>query len=261
VSTHNRPRHSETMRRDWNRRASADVLYAIDADRGNRTIDDFFAGGPALVQGIVDPALETLGVDPSGLRVLEIGCGIGRLFAGLADRFGEVWGIDISQAMITQGQQSCPATATWLVGDGETLAGVDDASVDHVLCYEVFIHVPQIDITRAYLEEIRRVLRPGATFQAHLRRGSDSFRQSIVRALPRPLRVLSGAFLRAIGVMPVLGDIDTWLGTLVTPDEAVAMAKESGFVDIAALSDDFNGVHDPKSRGVYFWLVGRRPID
>ena len=79
-----------------------------------------------LALRITDPALERLGVDPAGKRVLEIGCGMGRLFPGLAERFDDVWGIDISSTMIARGRKHCPVQATWLIGDGRSLPGVKD---------------------------------------------------------------------------------------------------------------------------------------
>jgi SAM-dependent methyltransferase len=247
------------MRRSWEARARSNPLYAIDAHRRAWDIDDFYARGLSLVQEVVDPALNILSVDPTGLRVLDIGCGMGRLFVGLAARFQEVWGIDISASMIAQGREQCQAEATWLVGDGTSLAGVGDQSVDHVLSYEVFEHIPGPAIISSYLVESLRVLRPGGTFQAQFRGQSDSRRQAAVRALPRPLRVASGAVLRKIGVMPVLGDIDTWLGCVVRPEEGISMMESLGFIDVGAFDADF--ARFPPKEQVAYWIVGRRPSD
>jgi SAM-dependent methyltransferase len=241
------------MRRDWERRARVDALHAIDATRPAWEIDAFYARGPALVQAIVDPALRRLGVDPTGRRVLEIGCGMGRLFAGLASRFGEVWGIDISRAMVEQGREHCPVEATWLVGDGASLGGVADGSIDHVLSFEVFQHIPERSVIASYLSEIERVLKPGGTFQVQLRSGSDTARQQVVRRLPRPLRRVAGVLLRAMGVLRVGGDVDTWLGCVVPPADALATLEALGFVDLDQLPDD---VHAP---GMGYWVVGRKP--
>ena len=161
----------EWMRHDWETRAHTTPLYAIDASRRQWALDDFYARGPELVREIVDPALRKLGVDPTGKRVLEIGCGMGRLFAGLGDRFADVWGMDISSAMIELGHEHCPVSAKWLVGDGDSLTGVDPGSVDHVLSFEVFEHIPKPEIVTSYLRETRRVLRPGGTFQIRIAPG------------------------------------------------------------------------------------------
>jgi SAM-dependent methyltransferase len=248
---------AEFMRQAWDARAQDDPLYAIDARRrGWKSLDDFYSQGPELVEKIVDPALKMLDVHPSGLRVLEVGCGMGRLFDGLSQRFAEVWGIDISAEMIALGRANCPVQATWLVGDGTSLTGVDDESVDHVLCFEVFGHIPRPSIIESYLGEFQRVLKAGGTFQTQFRSRSDSLRQSIVRALPRPLRVASGAVLGRIGLSPVQGDIDTWLGSLVSPAEGLRMAEAIGFVDIAVYTALLS-IPPPRAPGGY-WLVGRK---
>jgi SAM-dependent methyltransferase len=247
----------ESMRHDWETRARTTPLYAIDASRRQWALDDFYARGPELVREFVDPALRKLGVDPMGRRVLEIGCGMGRLFAGLGDRFSDVWGMDISSAMIELGRLHCPVSATWLVGDGDSLTGVDTGSVDHVLSFEAFEHIPKPEIITSYLRETERVLRPGGTFQIQLRRGSDSTRQAIVRSLPRPLRAASGVILRAAGVLHVRGDIDTWLGCVIHPHKAMAVLRTLGFIDVSELADPFEG---PSRRlSACYWVVGRKP--
>ena len=246
---------AETMRKAWEARSQSDPLYAIDARRRTWEIDEFFSQGPQLVKEIVDPALKLLSVDPSGLRVLEIGCGMGRLFEGLSHRFAEIWGVDISEGMIEQGRAQCPVQATWIVSDGLSLKGIGSESVDHVLSYEVFGHIARPSIIRGYFREILRVLRPGGTFQAQLRGGSDSARQAVVRGMPRPLRVASAAILRKMAVLPVQGDIDTWLGCIVPPGEALSMLSTIGFSDIRVLSSDFSGA--PKHHAPGYWVVGR----
>jgi SAM-dependent methyltransferase len=241
------------MRRDWEARAGSDPLYYIDSRQRDWTLADFYSGGPALVAGFVDPGLAELGVDPTGLRVLEIGCGMGRLFEGLSARFGDVWGIDISATMIEKGREHCPVPATWLVGDGASLTGVADASIDHVISFEVFQHIPEREVIYSYLAECRRVLRPGGTMHVQLRCGSDSKAQAVVRAQPRPIRTLTARILHAVRVLPVVGDIDTWLGCIVPREDAAGELRRLGFEGIAVLPDD---VH---VKGLGYSVVARRP--
>lgn len=247
----------EAMRQAWDTRAQTNLLYSIDAQNRHWAVEDFYARGPALVAEFVDPVLEALGVDPAGLRVLEIGCGIGRLFAGLAERFGEVWGTDISRTMIEYGQLHCPVSAIWLLGDGTSLHGIDDCSVDHVLSYEVFGHIPDLDVIHGYLAETFRVLRPGGTFQVQLRWRSDSVRQAMVRILPRRLRRAVGSLLQRGRIVPVEGDIDTWLGRLVPPKASTAFVRELGFVELTTFPSDPERKGSRRVRG--YWLAGRRP--
>ena len=241
------------MRVDWEARAVDDPLYYIASSQRVWSLSEFYASGPLLVEQIVDPALALLGVDPAGLRVLEIGCGMGRLFGGLAQRFASVSGIDIAATMVEKGRAECPVDATWFVGDGCTLTGVEDESIDHVLSFEVFQHIPDRMAIFSYLAEIDRVLVPGGTFQVQLRKGSDTKSQAIVRAMPRPLRIASAKSLRAVGVLPVIGDIDSWLGAIMPSTDAEAEATRLGFVDVSLLADS---VHHGD---MGYWMVGRSP--
>jgi SAM-dependent methyltransferase len=241
------------MQRDWNERAQSNAMYAVDASRRKWTVDDFYAKGPELVEMIVDPVLDHLSVNPSGRVVLEIGCGIGRLFASLNERFALVIGIDVSDKMVELGKELCPSSATWIVGDGKALTDVESESIDHVLSYEVFQHIPDITAISGYVEEIRRVLRPGGTFQLHLRMGSDTARQEMIRRLPRPLRVAAGRILHALRALPVKGDVDTWLGVVVPPDNILALSRAAGFVDLGILPDNLH------ASGMGYWIIGRKP--
>ena len=245
----------DQMRADWDERAVTNALYHVAAERRDWSFDDFYGSGRVLVSNIVDPALAALEVDPAGRHVLEIGCGVGRLFEGLAERFDTVSGIDISAEMVALGREHCSVAANWFVGDGATLSGIEDASVDHVISYEVFQHISDRGAIDSYLLEMRRVLRPQATFQIQLRRSSDTRRQAVVRALPRPLRRASASALTSVGLLPVAGDIDSWLGVIVPPDDAVRAAEQAGFVGVRRLRDE---VH-PRDLG--YWLIGRRPAD
>ncbi len=240
------------MRRDWEVRAAGDPLFHINANRREWTIQEFYADGRDLALRVVDPMLERLEVDPSGKRVLEIGCGMGRLFPGLAERFGEVWGIDISSTMIARGRKHCPVQATWLIGDGRSLPGVKDASIDHVLSFEVFQHIPDPEPILAYIAETSRVLKPGGTFQLQLRRAGDSRAQQLFRELPKSSHGLAGRALKTFGILRLQGDVDTWIGCIVDPVDAITAAERLGLADVAVLPDEF---HD----GMGYWLVGRVP--
>jgi SAM-dependent methyltransferase len=241
------------MRHDWDARALADPLFHVDATKPEWAPADFYARGREIVESVLDPVLRRYGVDPSGKRVLDVGCGVGRFFEGLSLRFADVWGIDVSARMLEAGERACPATARWILGDGRSLAPVESASVDHVISYEMLQHVPDPGVVSSYVAESHRVLRPGGVVQLHLRGGSDSRRQAVFRLLPRSLRVALIGALRALRVVGVSGDPDTWLGCIVPPDRAVALARRAGFADVDVLEDN---LHTP---GTGYWLAGRVP--
>jgi len=246
-------RAARSMQNDWNQRASTNPFYAVDSVVDHQAFDTFYERGREIVMSEIDPVTNKRNIDTKTARVLEIGCGMGRLFPGLADRFLAVSGIDISTAMIDQGKAACPIDASWFVGDGSRLLGVDSESIDYVLSFEMFQHINSLAVVQSYVHEIARVLVPGGSFQIQMRQGSDTARQDIVRKLPRPLRVLSGHIVRIAGITPVKGDIDTWLGSIIAPDSARDIAASAGLTDLEIIPDTF---HLP---GMGYWLVGSKP--
>jgi len=93
--------------------------------------------------------------------VLEIGCGDGMHLFAMADHFGRGIGVDISAAMIARANARNDPRFRFSVDLGETLATVDDASVDVVYCVGSLEHMlDQPAVARA----ARRVLKPGGRF-------------------------------------------------------------------------------------------------
>ena len=76
------------MRRSWDARPD---FHYVDTRQQTWDTDAFYAGGRAEVAMLLPPAFKRLGFDSAGKRILEIGCGPGRLFPGLAEFFSEVW--------------------------------------------------------------------------------------------------------------------------------------------------------------------------
>ena len=114
------------------------------------------------IAAAVTRALSLVG-DLSGLDVVDVGCGPGRLEPFLLPRLGEgrVIAVDYAPVMIARGAARCrDARVTWLCRDVlET--GIGDSTADLVLCFNAFPHFP--DGGRV-LREARRWLRPRGAF-------------------------------------------------------------------------------------------------
>lgn len=106
-------------------------------------------------------------------RVLEIGCGIGRMTEFFANDFKTVDGIDISESMIEQGKKYLAhlKNVNLIATDGINYPFQDD-SFDLVFSYIVFQHMPSQEVVKANLREVFRVLNPnGGIAKIQLRGG------------------------------------------------------------------------------------------
>lgn len=130
----------------------------------------------------VDRGLALLG-DISGLEVVDLGCGTGRLEARLLSRLGtgHVVGVDFSAGMIARATLRCTdPRVTWLCCD-VVETGLATSSADLVLCFDSFPHFPD---RGAVLREVSRWLRPGGRFLLWHDIGRDQLAEIHRRAGP-----------------------------------------------------------------------------
>src|SRR5580700_63477 len=94
----------QKMRDDWDQRARENARYYVATGRTEWTDEEFFASGEQAVEEdiLTDMGNVYQGKDPKSMRVLEIGCGAGRLTRALAKMFGEVHAVDVSGEMVAR---------------------------------------------------------------------------------------------------------------------------------------------------------------
>ncbi len=98
-----------------------------------------------------------------GQRVLEAGCGSGRLSELVAGRIapgGRLLALDISLGMLRRARPRCVGAGAGLAAASALRLPVPDATFHTVLWFQVF---PHMDRPRTALAEARRVLVPGGT--------------------------------------------------------------------------------------------------
>ena len=150
------------MRRDWDRRCREHAYFWI-ANDDHQSDERFATSGEETAQSLVAQLPSHTRPDWPTWRVLEIGCGIGRVLRPLARRFGHVCGVDVSPQMIERSRAwlgGLPNVET-RAGSGIDLAGWPDAHFDLVYSYVASQHMPR-SVFASYLRESSRVLRPGA---------------------------------------------------------------------------------------------------
>ena len=114
-----------------------------------------------------------------GLRVLDFGCGLGTISAGLAKAVapGELHGIDMEESQIDLAKSVAKANgidnATFHVGE-VTEMPFEDGYFDVAHCHNVLMHIPD---TAATLAEVKRVLKPGGIIGCREMMSESSFTQ------------------------------------------------------------------------------------
>ncbi len=253
------------MREDWDARAERDAMYYIAQAETAWSLEGFYREGTAQAIALIGPTLEEFGFDPKDKRILDVGCGMGRLFPGFRSLgFKELWGIDVSEKMIELARQHCPVPgAHFLVGNGRDLAEIPDSYIDYCFEYIVFQHAPDKGVLASYIREIRRVLKPGGVIQLHFVRNSlfvnrklaDLIPKSFLPQLERLYRTVTGWTNPSGAQTDVAGSLDTWIGTRVTPRWATSKLSEQGFTRIGIRRSTLKG------RRLSFWVTGQRPSD
>ncbi len=208
------------MRSEWDARARENARYYVNTAKEDWTDDEFFQSGERTVaeEILTDMTNICQGKDPQAMRVLEIGCGAGRVTRALAGLFGECHAVDISPEMVAQATAALVRFphAHVYQNSGSDLEVIPASDFDFAFSTIVFQHIPSREVIEKYVREVSRLLRPGALFKFQVQ-GDTTVKTTAD---------------------------DTWLGVPFSDEEAVAMAERCGF--------------EPRYRhgagGQYFWL-------
>ena len=119
--------------------------------------------------------------DPSRVRALDVGCGIGLTDRYLEGRLGSVTGVDVSPGVLERAEQTNP-WARYVLYDGEQLP-FDDGSFD--LTFAVCV-VQVIEPSRrpGFVSELARVTRAGGLVVAFEHNPINPLTRLVVRRCP-----------------------------------------------------------------------------
>lgn len=195
----------ERMRRAWDERARKNARHYVATGRDHWTDEEFFASGEkAIAEDILTDMINICqGKEPSAMRVLEIGCGAGRLTRALSNLFGEVHAVDVSGEMIARARAALGdrPNVHLYQNNGCDLSVVPELEFDFAYSAIVFQHIPSREIIENYVREVGRLLRPGALFKFQVQGDTT------VKSSPD----------------------ETWVGIPYSGEQARAMAIRCGF--------------------------------
>jgi cyclopropane fatty-acyl-phospholipid synthase-like methyltransferase len=204
------------MRRDWEQRAHENARYYVVTGQDQWSDEEFYKSGQVTLEEEILNDLTNIcqGMSPKEMKVLEIGCGAGRVTRAFAGFFGAVYAVDISREMVRQARRAVAGftNAHVVRNSGKDLRAVrrhwwnrlgigPRLQFDFAFSFMVFQHIPSRDIIESYVREVNRVLRPGALFKFQ------------VQGCPR------------VEAEPE----DSWVGVPFAQEEARAMASRCGF--------------------------------
>jgi len=193
------------MRQDWDDRARENARYYVATGSREWTDEAFFASGEQAVKEDILTDMENIcqGREPGKMKVLEIGCGAGRITRALSKIFGEIHAVDVSGEMVARAKQALAdrPNVHLYQNNGCDLTVIPNGEYDFAYSNIVFQHIPSREVIETYVTEVNRLLRKGSLFKFQVQ-----------------------------GDVTVKGKADdTWLGVSYSESDARAMAERTNF--------------------------------
>jgi len=164
----------------WNKLAEENPRYYVVSRKGRDiTESDFQEVGRKNYEELIsgDITLKERLVNFNNKKVLDIGCGLGRLEEFFSPNFKEVYGVDISEQMVEQAKERLKKYRNIHLSstDGITLP-FDKGFFDFVFSYLVFQHMPSREVVEKNFIEVFRVLKENGIAKIQIRGGHTPFK-------------------------------------------------------------------------------------
>ncbi len=205
MERHELERTLDKMRQDWDERARENARFYVNTEKTDWTDEEFFESGRRTVREeiLTDMINICQGKEPKQMKVIEVGCGAGRVTRALAEIFGEVHAVDVSGEMVELAREALHDVPNAHVyqNNGMVLGVIPQGEYDFAFSSIVFQHIPSREIIESYVRDAHRLLRQGALFKFQVQGDPH------VETDPD----------------------DTWLGVPFTEEQVKEMAERCGF--------------------------------
>lgn len=164
----------DRLRLEWDAKAAIDALAASCPDRTDWTAESFQASGEELFATRVAAGMPgwaaAMRAAPGEFRVLDLGCGAGRLLRPARAACAEVHAIDVSPKMLARAREFAEGLTDvrFAVSDGLSLQCVNRQTFHLTLCVDVLGHQPTDTFVRYLLGQVQDKLLPAGVVVADL---------------------------------------------------------------------------------------------
>ncbi|OHB44433.1 MAG: hypothetical protein A2Y13_08520 [Planctomycetes bacterium GWC2_45_44] len=151
--------------KNWDRLGKEDPFWAIATDpkkrNGGWDVEEFFKTGVKEIADIMQ-YIDKIHINIKKRKVLDFGCGAGRLTQALAQYFDEVVGVDISPSMISLANEYNvhKNNCEYRLNTASDLKLFNDNYFDFIYSNIVLQHIPP-KYSEKYIKEFLRILVPG----------------------------------------------------------------------------------------------------
>jgi SAM-dependent methyltransferase len=242
------------------RKNALGAILTVDGKVADWNIGEFLATGRIDVDRFM-PQFERLSPDTPRTRLLDFGCGVGRVTRVFSQYFDQVVGVDVAPSMIEWARSlhaDC-TRCTFVLNRAPNLRCFESNSFSVAYSRIVLQHIRPA-IVEGYIAELIRVLQPGGVlmFQLPEVMSVDSRRMfeeapvlgnPLKRNLPRPL-VLAWRKLKYAFLSTSTGPQIEMFG--INRPEVEGLIRAAGGRLLAAKPDNSHGL---EGRGYEYWVT------
>ena len=241
---------------NWNALAELDPLWTILSDPakkfGKWDPEEFFSTGDREAERVLGMC-KANGVGVSYGRVLDFGCGVGRMTRAFSQLFSSCVGIDVSEKMVDLARKfNADRPQCEFIASAAPALPFADRSFDFVFSVLVLQHLPRKSMILGYIAEFVRVAKEGGvivfqlTNELPLRRRIQGRRRlwSLLTALGAP----QGWLFEKLGLAPIVMN-------------GVSSEKVARFIGIRGARVKAVERYDPSEgrHHSYYYLVVKEP--